>query len=96
MIKHIVHLFVLPLRALVMVIATLPTGHACGSPVSGEACPLPPSAHRALHPNGTSLGGWLPASSVSWRVTPDHITDNDEGPQRAAGDVMPLDPLGLW
>jgi hypothetical protein len=71
MVKHIVHLFVLPLRALVMVVATLPTGHACGGPVTGKACPMPPSVHhRVLHANGTPLGGWSPASSISWRVAP--------------------------
>jgi len=70
MVKHIVHLFVLPLRALVMVVATLPTGHACGGPVSGDACPMPPSTHhRVLHANDTSLNAWLPASSVSWKVS---------------------------
>jgi len=71
MIKDIVHLFVLPLRALVMVVATLPTGHACGGPVTGKVCPMPPSAHhRVLHADGKSLGNWSPASSVSWKVTP--------------------------
>jgi hypothetical protein len=71
MVKHIVHLFVLPLRALVMVVATLPTGHACGGSVTGKACPTPPSAHhRVLHVNATSLSGWLPASPVSWKVAP--------------------------
>ena len=71
MIKHIVHLFVLPLRALVMVVATLPTGHACGGPVTGEACPVASSAHhRVLHANGTALGAWSSSSPVSWRVAP--------------------------
>jgi hypothetical protein len=71
MVKHIVHLFVLPLRALVMVVATLPTGQACGGPVTGKACPMPSSAHhRVLHPNGTALGGWSLVSPVSWKVAP--------------------------
>jgi hypothetical protein len=38
MVKHIVHLFILPLRALVMVVATFPTGHACGG--IGQALPV--------------------------------------------------------
>jgi hypothetical protein len=71
MVKHIVHLFILPLRALVMVVATFPTGHACGGPVTGKACPMPPSAHhRVLHAEGTRLGGGSAASSVSWKVAP--------------------------
>ena len=71
MLKHIVHLFVLPVRALVMVVATLPTGHACGGPVTGKTCPVPPSAHhRVLHANSTPLDSWSSARPVSWRVTP--------------------------
>jgi hypothetical protein len=72
MIKQVVHLFVLPLRALVMVVATLPTGYACGGPVIGEACPMPPSAHHRV------LDGWLPGRSVSWKVSRDHITAHAE------------------
>ena len=69
MVKHIVHFFILPLRALVMVVATFPTGHACGGPVTGKACPVTPSAHhRVLH-----AASALPAGRsvpVTWRVAP--------------------------
>jgi hypothetical protein len=71
MVKHFVHLFVLPIRALVMVVATLPTGHACGGPVTGKACPVTPSAHhRVLHAGNSLLAGRLPSAPVSWRVAP--------------------------
>jgi hypothetical protein len=68
MVKHLVHLFVLPLRALVMVVTTFPTGHACGGPVTGKACLVSPSAHhRVLHAGSVPLAG---TGFVSWRVAP--------------------------
>jgi hypothetical protein len=71
MVKHIVHLFVLPLRALVMVVATFPTGHACGGPVTGKACLVTPSAHhRVFHGGSAPLAGRLPSAPASWRVAP--------------------------
>jgi hypothetical protein len=71
MVKHIVHLFVLPLRALVMVVATFPTGHACGGPVTGKACAVTPIAHhRVLHAGGAPLAGTLRSGPVNWTVAP--------------------------
>jgi hypothetical protein len=71
MVKHIVHFFVLPLRALVMVVATLPTPHACGGPVTGKACPVAPSAHhRVLHVSRARLSAESPSAPVSWRIAP--------------------------
>jgi hypothetical protein len=70
MLKYTVHLFVLPLRALVMVVATLPTGHACGDPVTGRACPVPHGHHRVLHASGAPLFGGSHVGPVSWSVAP--------------------------
>jgi hypothetical protein len=71
MVKQIVHLFVLPLRALVMVVATFPTPHACGGPVTGKACPVAPSAHhRVLHLSGAPLSAPSSSGPVSWRIAP--------------------------
>jgi hypothetical protein len=58
------------LRALVMVVATFPTGHACGDPVTGKACPVPPGHHRVLHASGTALSGTWQSGPVTWRVAP--------------------------
>lgn len=67
MIRHIAHLFILPLRALIMVVATLPTGHACGGPVTGKACPMPPALHhRVLHADIAPFA----AGPMSWRIAP--------------------------
>jgi len=66
MIKHIAHLFILPLRALIMVVATFPTGHACGGPVTG-VCSMPPALHHRVvraHVVRSAAG------PVSWRIAP--------------------------
>jgi hypothetical protein len=71
MVKHIVHLFVLSLRALIMVVASFPTPHACGGPVTGKVCPVAPSAHhRVLHISRARLSAVSPSGLVSWRIAP--------------------------
>jgi hypothetical protein len=58
MIRRIAHFFILPLRAFIMVVATFPTGHACGGPVTGKACPTPPALHhRVLHAHVAPVRG---------------------------------------
>jgi hypothetical protein len=67
MIKNIVHFFILPLRALIMVIATLPTPHACGGSVTGAACPAA-IHHRVFHAGLAHPGrGWRGAA-LTWRL----------------------------
>jgi hypothetical protein len=71
MVRHIVHLFILPLRALVMVVATFPTGHACGGPVTGHVCPMPPGLHHhILHAKVAPLSAQSVAGPVTWRIAP--------------------------
>jgi len=77
MVKHIVYLSVVSLRALLMVVATFPTGHACGGPVTGKACPMAPSAHhRVVHGGRALLASRLPSAPVTWRVAPTGLNDH--------------------